>query len=74
VSDAGAVGATDTAGAISATGSSGPSVRWTSPVDLIHPSLAAQFPGVELSSVDVTVSGGRSYKQYVAKIPKNDSN
>jgi hypothetical protein len=69
----GADGAIGETGADGATGPSGPSVMWISPVDLVHPSLAAEFPNVSLGTLDVTVAGGGVYKQYVAKIAENNT-
>lgn len=68
----GADGATGETGADGATGPSGPSVIWVSPVDLVHPALAANFPNVSLASIDVAVDGGGSYKQFVAKIAESN--
>ncbi len=68
----GANGADGETGAEGATGPSGPSVIWVSPVDLVHPALAANFPNVSLASVDVAVDGGGSYKQFVAKIAESN--
>ncbi len=69
----GADGATGETGADGATGPSGPSVMWISPVDLVHPSVTAEFPTVTLGSVDVVVDGGGYYRQYVAKIAENNT-
>jgi hypothetical protein len=68
----GADGVNGANGAEGATGPSGPSVMWISPVDLVHPALAANFPNVSLASVTTPTTGGGEYKQFVAKIAENN--
>lgn len=67
----GADGATGETGADGATGPSGPSVIWISPVDLVHPALAAAYPNVSLDYA-VTPTENGNYRQYVAKIAENN--
>jgi len=59
-------------GADGATGPSGPSVIWISPIDLVHPALAANFPNVSLASVVTSTTYGGDYKQFVAKIAESN--
>jgi hypothetical protein len=59
-------------GADGATGPSGPSVIWISPIELVHPALAANFPNVSLASVVTSTTTGGDYKQFVAKIAESN--
>jgi hypothetical protein len=68
----GADGAIGETGADGATGPSGPSVIWISPIELVHPALAANFPNVSLASVVTSTTTGGDYKQFVAKIAESN--